>query len=81
MIMSRELPLRLKTFISEHQLGVNRQKATVKDISEMVKLMPQYQKELKQFSINLSMAEKCMKHYTERVQLLCTTEQVSVRLG
>ncbi|KAG9510721.1 Protein ROP, partial [Fragariocoptes setiger] len=76
--VSQTLTKNLKKFIDSRNMRVSNtsdSKPSVKDLSLMIKKMPQHQKELSKYATHLHLAEDCMQKYQNNSNMLCGCEQ------
>uniref|UniRef100_A0A8C6UZX0 Syntaxin binding protein 3 n=1 Tax=Neogobius melanostomus TaxID=47308 RepID=A0A8C6UZX0_9GOBI len=73
-----EVTEEIPKLVKEISASKNKQpdaKITISNLSQMMKKMPAFRKQMSEKTVHLQLAEDCMKHYSKNVEKLCKAEQ------
>lgn len=73
-VVSTNVTKQVKDFANSKR-AASTDKMTMKDVSQMLKKMPQYQKELSAYALHMNLAEECVKASNQKIKQLCEVEQ------
>lgn len=74
--VSNQIPEAIKKFSAEKQIkGLNKENVTIRELTQVVRKMPEYQKELAKYELHFHLAEKAMQVYNQAIEPLCKIEQ------
>jgi syntaxin-binding protein 1 len=77
-VVTQSITKKIKDFAKEKRVKDSDRgdRTTMKDLSLMIKKMPQYQKELNAYALHFNIAEQCMNAYNRDLgEKLCSVEQ------
>lgn len=72
-VVSQNIPKEFKKLMESKKMAPNQ--TSLKDLSKMIKLMPQHQREISKHATHLRLADDCMKEFQRHVDKLCAVEQ------
>lgn len=74
--VSTRVPAKVKAFATSNKIGNTADKeGDMRDLKQMLKRLPQYQKELSGLNLHFMLTEECMKKYKQTAEKICLVEQ------
>ncbi|XP_028407731.1 syntaxin-binding protein 1-like [Dendronephthya gigantea] len=73
--VSTKVPEKVKKFATSNKLSKAGDKADMRDLKQMLKRLPQYQKEMSGLNVHFMLTEECMKKYKKTAEKICPVEQ------
>jgi hypothetical protein len=66
----------MKTFLQSKKVAKpGGTDVSIRELSKVMKKIPQYRKELSKYEVHMHLAEECMRRYKDNVEKLCHVEQ------
>lgn len=73
--VSKIVPENIKSFANSNKLSKGGDKTDMRDLKQLLKRLPQYQKELSGLNVHFMLTEECMKKYNQTAEKICPVEQ------
>ncbi|XP_062515887.1 syntaxin-binding protein 1-like [Corticium candelabrum] len=71
----KNVSLQMRQFLQAKKVTKPGADVSIREMSKIMKKIPQYRKELNKYEVHMHLAEECMRRYKDGVEQLCPAEQ------